>query len=349
MLATTSSLLTLAHTSVWNMDPYDAIPHALDQAETALNEGEYAKANTTLKTLQLEYGGNEAFALFAERYQQVKQQTLKMISPVPNLSEKLDEIEAALLRDPIEAKAMLKTLQSEHGLTAEFSDVIDRYNELKNRIASSTQNPAAFNRSEAAKDLPQNILKNNVNHTIIDNVNSIRDVLPSVKENTLAIFDVDDTLIGQRWSTNTRIPLENNIMQTLRAIYNAGGHVIALTSRGPDSDTKAHLEEAGIYLDQFSLRKFNPAGDLQNGLGYADGIFYASNKPKGEFIAQIVKMYKDAYSLKPERIIFIDDIKENVEGVIHATRLLSIDSVGIVYTGAAKLTQENHHYIQNMS
>lgn len=89
-----------------------------------------------------------------------------------------------------------------------------------------------------------------------------------------------------------------------------------------------HLEELGVH---FSLAKQFPSLSLDKGI-YANGVLFSNGHNKGEVLTEFLKETQ----IKPDHIVFIDNLQHNLEDVEKAMTELEIPFTGYLYRGAEK-------------
>lgn len=197
--------------------------------------------------------------------------------------------------------------------------------------------------------------------------NQMQDVLSHVQEETWVLIDVDNTLIessvdlgSAQWREHIRkkakdagfgkeeseaildqfwmfvqplIPVQSVDPKTpalLHTLRQSKVPVLALTARDCEEfkHTQKQLNSAGISLEcdfpvQLSLQTDFPAL-------FEKGVIYCGENTKGEVIAA----FFEAAGQKPRKIIFVDDRWEQIKIVEAEVESLSIEFIGIRFSGA---------------
>lgn len=196
----------------------------------------------------------------------------------------------------------------------------------------------------------------------------IEDLLPEITPDTLLLFDVDDTLIigprmvgSHEWfdelmESIAKYPVhqqERYASVTIQVLQNLTPHVTdsvlpqlirqlqeqkirayAFTARGKngwyhgvvpgiDAATVAQLAKVGI---SFGATLEQAPFDQHPGFG--KGIFYSDGDPKGPFLVQVLK----SVQFTPDKVVVVDDKKQQVDSVMQALEKEGIPVVGFHYT-----------------
>jgi FMN phosphatase YigB (HAD superfamily) len=127
--------------------------------------------------------------------------------------------------------------------------------------------------------------------------------------------------------------VESITSQFVQKLQMEGYAVFGLTARerkrwydtptdGIDLLTANQLESVGINFSNTFIDEAYPYSCLTDDPEYFNGIFFADVESKGEYL---LKLFKNAPQL-PEKVIFIDDKKSQVESVAAA-----LNQLGIIY------------------
>jgi phosphoserine phosphatase len=203
----------------------------------------------------------------------------------------------------------------------------------------------------------------------------LQEILPYIDQETLVIFDIDDTLIqptqmvgSTDWGHHVmrqlmEIGLERDdaFLEASHRLYCAAGHSEFRTVEPTTTEVVNHLQEQGImvigltsrpawYCEQTreQLESVNidlsktapdhPEFNLESGLPiplYSEGVIYTYRVNKGHSLAEFLAVT----GLEPKRIVFVDDGLRNVQCVETTMQDLGIECHGFRY-GAADEDRE---------
>ena len=153
-------------------------------------------------------------------------------------------------------------------------------------------------------------------------IKNISEIISYVDENTLVLFDLDETLIlDPKHGYNREIkvtqlkPVEGDkTIQVFKAVQENALGVIGLTSRpyiAEKDNTLETLISAGIPLtNPFPQVKNNIIQDDPK-IGFFDGIIFTHFKPKGDFLSIFLKSLKIDIGFTPAKVLFVDDLERN--------------------------------------
>jgi hypothetical protein len=171
-----------------------------------------------------------------------------------------------------------------------------------------------------------------VQATIVTRYN-ISSVLSEITDqNTLIIFDIDDTLL----KTNGEVT-EPNVTTIIATLKQRGCKSIGLTARpwASKEHTLKQLADVGIsFADSalsllpMTLNTHEQHPRLQ--AGYTDGIIFCGYNPKGTMLG----IHLLVTGHVPSSIVFIDDMLPFVESVDQVCARLHIPCTAIHYQGA---------------
>jgi hypothetical protein len=200
---------------------------------------------------------------------------------------------------------------------------------------------------------------------------SIADVIPLVDSDTWVVVDLDNTTfegkqalghtewfsdkskklvasgmtymeanltVYPEWMEIQKIcpvkPVEENFIPTLRSFQNQGIVVMGLTHRQPrvSDSTLRQINSLGFSFTPtapaataFSIPSSSPATSVL----YDQGVIFAGEfNKKGEIFSLFLSLIKKL----PKKVVFIDDIKRNVDDVENTLTELGVECYGIFYT-----------------
>lgn len=204
-------------------------------------------------------------------------------------------------------------------------------------------------------------------HAVIFESNNITDILPYVEQDTLVIFDLDDTIFrtpsmlgNDAWfnyqvetkvqqgfsynqATQETLPLYMIIQYFsqleivdpktpafIADLQNKNIKVMALSARsiGLMETTKYELLNLGVFFAK------NPPATSEFSLGithkayYSDGILFGANNNKGTLLLQ----FFDDIQYHPNKVVFVDDKRSHLEAIESATQSRGITFVGLRYS-----------------
>lgn len=146
-----------------------------------------------------------------------------------------------------------------------------------------------------------------------------------IDSDTLLILDLDKTLVlasGQ--------PTERHLMDKVNNLKGKAKYTISITARPPSSYDWSfrQMERLGILFDNFTLPtyNFNCGGWIH--CNFYKGILSVGKTSKGKALLN----FADLAGYKPSKIVFIDDLKENIKSVEDAAKKMDIPYVGLLYT-----------------
>lgn len=203
-------------------------------------------------------------------------------------------------------------------------------------------------------------------HGEIIETNQLTDVLDYVTENTLVVFDLDNTLIkaqqtlgSDQWfsheinqnmkqgldlyqAIDNILPLyfhiqdvtavtltEPCIPNILQKLNNMGIQTMALTTRSPQLARRTFqlLREVNIKFKSNISHEFILEPEFDS--RHIKHCLFVGNANKGEILSLFLKQC----GLNPQRIIFIDDKINHVKNVAKAVEQLDIEFIGLRYSG----------------
>lgn len=202
---------------------------------------------------------------------------------------------------------------------------------------------------------------------IIETVN-MADILPYIDQETLVIFDIDNTIaepeqtigsdewfyykvqkimqqkkINQTYAISEAVgffilihrviqlrPIETLTPHLIRFLQNDGIHTIALTARSLPivQRTIEQLLLLGIDFSRTELLDHELDFILTHPGKYKNGIIFCGENNKGTVLTEILTYA----NYRPKKIVFIDDKRKNLLLVEHAVTQDHIDFIGIHYT-----------------
>lgn len=142
---------------------------------------------------------------------------------------------------------------------------------------------------------------------------------------TLLILDLDKTLVqlsGQ--------PTERHLMSKVNNLKDQAKHTISITARPPSSFDFSfkQMKGLGILFDNFTLPTYNFDCSGWTHCNFYNGIVSVGKTSKGKALLS----FADLAGYKPSKIVFIDDVKENIKSVEDAAKKLGVPYVGLLYT-----------------
>ncbi len=177
-------------------------------------------------------------------------------------------------------------------------------------------------------------------------IQNISDVIPFVDKNTLAFFDLDETLIlDPDHSYNRKVPHLKPVegdetVKTFKNVQAKALGVMGLTARsyrGAKDVTLKTLKSVGMPL-------FNPFHQIKGYIflddkktGFWNGIIFTHCRPKGEFLNMFLQKLKAEINFSPAKILFIDDLEKNCLSVQKSLEELRIPGIIFHYMGAHDL------------
>lgn len=216
--------------------------------------------------------------------------------------------------------------------------------------------------------------------TTISSFDEAADVLDEADENTLVVFDVDDTLIAPKNIPSKEakinhydrsiylkhvefLVIEPTIVECIKELQKKS-RVIALTHMHNSSYAAIQwypqwrydrLKECNIDFSSNHVPErinFEIEGSHAEPVFY-NGILATDCTPKGTVLAAFLAYCKDDKNWTPSRVIFFDDKIENVESVEQALSQTGIDFTGFHYDGLNHITQHVddeivQHQIENV-
>lgn len=105
-----------------------------------------------------------------------------------------------------------------------------------------------------------------------------------------------------------------------------------LPQKGVDTLTADQLRSVGIDFHTHQLEEIYPY--LSSDADYSQGIFFANSEPKGNYLFHLLKNAQEL----PEKVVFIDDKKAQVQSVANVLSQLNIPHECYVYTAIQKKT-----------
>ncbi len=246
-------------------------------------------------------------------------------------------------------------------LLAEYVDPIAFSERVDRTLVPAAQEPKSVHEPLPTHDVDIEIVQ----------TNTIADVLKYADADTLVVFDLNDTLMstsislgGDVWAkklltTHTSsgmskaealdrlvpfwhqvllkapvTPVEPNTPLVLRELQMRGCKMLGLTARYVEMAYATIDQLRSIYIDfgdnpiardDFAVRAAYPSKFI-NGV-----VFAGLLNDKAEVLVQFLKQNPGEFS----KLVFVDDKKKNVDGMINAARALNKPYVGIWY-GAAE-------------
>jgi hypothetical protein len=130
-------------------------------------------------------------------------------------------------------------------------------------------------------------------------------------------------------------PMEDETVNFLQKIQASGIPVIILTARTANlyKRTYDQLKKIGLdFSSSLSLGNHTLTSKTLKPVPFFNGILLCSKQNKGETL----NLFITNNNLSPKKIIFVDDVSENIVAVDQATKELSIDCTSIMYTRKKK-------------
>lgn len=206
-----------------------------------------------------------------------------------------------------------------------------------------------------------NCKEQQLNIKTISTFDDARNELNNVDSKTLVLFDVDDTLVTQPdfitkacyfpaikwellysyvWANYPRVLIEQQVVDIINNLKKKGAYVLALT----------HMESGSFGVVE-SIPKWRYKRLKQNGITFSanfrnmifenfpmyedskpllyKGILFANKQDKGSVLEAFLKRT----GLKPSRILFFDDLIENLQSVSKVCKKRRISCLLFNYRG----------------
>lgn len=201
---------------------------------------------------------------------------------------------------------------------------------------------------------------------IVREINSLAEVIPYVDENTLVLFDIDNTLLhpqtdlgSDQWLCHkiqelnhhgkdhqqalqemlpiyfhinrhiNLVPTEPHAAQIVKDIQRKTNLVMCLTARSqPIIDvTQQQLAHNNFHFDFVTSESF--AFELDHPCYFVGGVLYCASNDKGIALFHLL----DALHVLPDRIVIVDDKERNINALVNAARKRNIACIGLRYAG----------------
>ncbi len=174
-------------------------------------------------------------------------------------------------------------------------------------------------------------------HRVIKTYN-IYEVIAHINPETLAVFDVDSTLIwvpGHTWPypevsaiTLAEGPNTSRMWQALlaRTTNNAstpGAKYVLLTARNAHAPVNSEMAAAGLNMIWLWASSFTPSFNNGLGKGFLNGALYAAHSPKSQIYLQFTSEAHATYPFK--NTVIVDDRWENVDDL----KSIKANTIGI--------------------
>lgn len=181
-------------------------------------------------------------------------------------------------------------------------------------IAWSVNAATVVDQNATTQKIPLIVTENS-----IDNINKIQ---PLFDKGTMVIFDIDEVLIRASKDIKKRFLVEGwDTQEVFSAAKEKAQSVICLTTRSSlGSDfTLNELAGKGVTFDnKFSdIFKYDPYSFVifanSESVMYSRGVIFTSGTNKGLALAKFLEKFPK--EKLPQRIVFIDDLKSNVDSV----------------------------------
>lgn len=204
-------------------------------------------------------------------------------------------------------------------------------------------------------------------HALIIQTNKIDEVLKHIHSDTWVFFDIDDTLLtskvqlghpeyyllkylelkkqgyddesaqeicGLHWhKIQDKYPvrfLEAETFEVVRQTQQIVAHTIGLTARGPQTNHVTHKQLKSLGVDFSISSPKEIIVDLPIRNLYEQGIWFVEANGKGSS----VRKWLTGLENHPTKIVFIDDLSHNLQGMEQELSDLEIEYVGIHYCRA---------------
>lgn len=220
--------------------------------------------------------------------------------------------------------------------------------------------------------------------TKVREIQSIKEIIDEISDDTLVVFDIDNTVImptdqigSDQWyyflvkkyqeqygfcdqeahhmaeevwnMTQPFIdtkPVEPMTAPLITSLQGKGTKVFALTAR---TFSIANITRKQLLSNAIDFAKSAPqAGDaslrINNNATYEQGIlFQGEGNDKGQTLVEFIKLL----SLKPQKIVFIDDKEKNTDNVNKALQELGIDHIEFRYGSTDHVVQDFNNFISS--
>lgn len=157
-------------------------------------------------------------------------------------------------------------------------------------------------------------------------IRELVDTKKYVDPKTLLILDLDETLV-----LKNGLPTEPNVSHLFDELAISVDRTISITARPQTSGKYSYkqMQRLGMFFnDDFKMKSnvFNCGWLLP--CQYHKGIISSGNASKGKALQAFLKNAK----YNPKRIVFVDNLRENLESVGKLAKKRGIDYVGLWYT-----------------
>jgi hypothetical protein len=204
-------------------------------------------------------------------------------------------------------------------------------------------------------------------YAVIFDSNNIADITPYIEQDTLVIFDLDDTVFrtasilgNDAWfnyqvqqSTKNGLSFDQAVYAILplylviqyfsqleivdpktpafiAELQNKNIKVMALSARslGLCETTKYELLNLGVFFAKNAPSATEFSLGITHKAYYSDGILFGANNNKGQLLLQFL----DVINYRPHTVIFIDDKHSHLETIERATQSRGITFIGLRYS-----------------
>lgn len=204
---------------------------------------------------------------------------------------------------------------------------------------------------------------------------SMESILPHLKEDTLCIFDIDNTIMrptqqlgSDEWfewrirdyeqkgmesktalkhalsdwmsiQNVTRVmPVEPSSIDIIQGLQTRGYCIMGLTTRGLGLSTRTieQLEILGLSLNLTSPSSHELFLMNERGVLYREGILFTAATHKGKALIKFLHLL----GMKPRHIVFINDKLSHLQEMQESCDSFDIDFLGIRYAGSDTFVQQ---------
>lgn len=148
-------------------------------------------------------------------------------------------------------------------------------------------------------------------------------------------------LQSKRFAAEQQLLIEPAIVDIISSLQNRGVKILGLTARASGAygaiQFFPELTYSQLLSKKIDFDKFRVSHVILDGLHqyqgdpvFFRGILSTNRIDKGEVLTAFLDRVQDG----PGRVIFFDDLVENVESVVHALNMRGISCKGFVYKGA---------------
>lgn len=152
-------------------------------------------------------------------------------------------------------------------------------------------------------------------------INSIQDIEQFITPETLAVFDIDDTLLHDMSHGAMTLVESDTTSSTFKRIKNKAWNTLAITARSKNYDyqlfTLNQLDHYDITFTPFFDDTENETSCIllnnKNKTFHNKGVIFVEGTNKGNALHAFLKQLPHV----PEKVVFMDDTSSNLDHVIN--------------------------------